>query len=91
MASHSEKQFRNFTKTNLKEVHGVELRPQGNKEGIDTKKPVNMVVVQLKKEGEDKPKPFLFGGIRESHFDKVIKKLEIHVGSKHSTGCVELV
>ena len=91
MASHSEKQLRNFTKTNLKDLYGIELRPQGNKEGIDNKKPVNMVVVQLKKDDEDKPKSFLFGGIRESHFDKLIKKLEIHVGSKHATGYVELM
>lgn len=70
MANASEKQLKTFIHFNLAKVTAIKLKPQGDQNFTALKNPINLVEVTK----EDKP--FLFGGIRDKYFDKLVKKFK---------------
>ena len=85
MANASEKQLKGFVNFNLGKITAIKLKPQGDHVSIKEQKAIYLVEVTK----EDKP--FLFGGIRERYFDKLIEKFELSNATKHTKNCIEIM
>ena len=85
MANDSEKQLKAFVNFNLIKVTAIKLKTQGDHVSIREQKAIYLVEVTK----EDKP--FLFGGIREKYFDKVVRKFKLSNATKHTKNCIEIM
>ena len=95
MANASEKQLKCFLKANKEVAIYFKLRPQGDNTIIDSKGARNMAEVEIPSINQifiQKPKVFMFGGIREKYYDKLYTKYCQSIeGVKFSSGAVQII
>jgi menaquinone-dependent protoporphyrinogen IX oxidase len=85
MANASEKQLKNFVNFNWAKITAIKLKPQGDQVSIKEQKAIYLV------ELTNFNGIFLFGGISEKYFDKLVKKFEVPNPTKHTKNCVEIM